>query len=218
VLSVSAQCEGSWLEPQASLPDLLRTGARHAGQPKKRLKRVKPEELAVPDQPNTVWSMDFMADRLEDTRAFRLLNVVDDFNREELGIEVDFSLPVARVTRALDRIIEWRGRPLMIRVDNGPEYISNCLHQWAGTRGIAIQAHPARQAATERLHRTLEQNDSPRVAGSIHVCNLQGGAGLRHRLALDKQQRPPQHGAWRDQTRSETEATISSVNSTIESH
>ena len=54
--------------------------------PKKRLKREKPEELAVPDQPKTVWSMGFMADRLEDMRAFRLLNVVDDFNREGLGI------------------------------------------------------------------------------------------------------------------------------------
>ena len=61
--------------------------------PKKRLKREKPEVLAVPDQPNTVWSMDFMADCLEDMRSFRLLNVVDDFNREGLGIEVDFSLP-----------------------------------------------------------------------------------------------------------------------------
>jgi putative transposase len=95
---------------------------------KKRLKREKPEELTVPDQPNTVWSMDFMAERLEDMRAFRLLNVVDDFDREGLGIEVDFSPPAARVTRALDRIIEWRGRPLVIRVDNGPEYIGDCLH------------------------------------------------------------------------------------------
>jgi putative transposase len=50
--------------------------------PKKRLKREKPDELAVPNQPNMVWSMDFMADRLEDMRAFRLFNVVDDFNRE----------------------------------------------------------------------------------------------------------------------------------------
>ena len=107
--------------------------------PKKRLKREKPEELSVPDQPNTVWSMDFMADRLDDMRAFRLLNVVDDFNREGLGIDVDFSLPAERVTRSLDRIIEWRGAPDVIRVDNGPEYISGHLLSWAGDRGIAIQ-------------------------------------------------------------------------------
>ncbi|WP_438618900.1 DDE-type integrase/transposase/recombinase [Oryzifoliimicrobium ureilyticus] len=76
--------------------------------PRRRLKREKPEELAVPDAPNVVWSMDFMADRLADGRQFRLLNVLDDFNREGLGIEVDFSLPAERVVRSLNQIIEWR--------------------------------------------------------------------------------------------------------------
>ena len=55
------------------------------------MKRDKPDALAVPDAPNMTWSMDFMAGRLGDGRAFRLLNVLDDFNREGLGIEVDFS-------------------------------------------------------------------------------------------------------------------------------
>ena len=106
--------------------------------PKKRLKRERPEELVVPEAPNTMWSMDFMADRLEDLRQFRLLNVVDDFNREGLGIEVDFSLPATRVIRSLDRIIEWRGRPLGIRVDNGPEYVSHALKKWAQDNDIAL--------------------------------------------------------------------------------
>ena len=87
--------------------------------PRKRLKREKPEALMVPERPNRVWSMDFMADRLGDGRAFRLLNVLDDFNREGLGIEVDFSLPAERVIRSLNQIIEWRGKPETIRVDNG---------------------------------------------------------------------------------------------------
>ena len=64
--------------------------------PRKRLKREKPEALAVPDRPNRVWSMDFMADRLGDGRAFRLLNAMDDFNLEGFGIEVDFSHPTER--------------------------------------------------------------------------------------------------------------------------
>lgn len=55
--------------------------------------------------------MDFMADRLDDGRQFRLLNVLDDFNREGPGIEIDFSLPAERVVRALNQIIEWRGAP-----------------------------------------------------------------------------------------------------------
>jgi putative transposase len=84
--------------------------------PKKRLKREVPEELAVPEQPHVTWSMDFMADSLEDARAFRLLNVLDDFNRKGLGIEADFSLPAERVTRTLDQIIEWRGCPQAIRM------------------------------------------------------------------------------------------------------
>ena len=127
--------------------------------PRKRLKRQTPEALAVPEAPNVTWSMDFMADRLEDTRAFRLLNVLDDFNREGLGIEVDFSLPAERVIRSLDRIIEWRGRPLAIRVDNGPEYISGQLLSWAEDRGIAIQhiqpGKPQQNAYIERYNRTV---------------------------------------------------------------
>ena len=90
--------------------------------PRKRLKWDKPDALAVPDAPNVTWSLEFMADRLGEGRAFRLLNVLDDFNREALGIEVDFSVPAERVIRSLNRIIEWRGKPETIWVDTGPEY------------------------------------------------------------------------------------------------
>ena len=127
--------------------------------PRKRLTREKPEELAVPDEPNEMWSMDFMADRLEDTRAFRLLNVVDDFNREGLGIKVDISLPAERVIRSLDRIIEWRGGPSAIRVDNGPEYVSHTLHQLAEVHGIALHdmqpGKPQQNAYIESYNRTV---------------------------------------------------------------
>lgn len=127
--------------------------------PRKRLTRERPQELVVPNEPNVMWSMDFMADRLEDARAFRLLNVVDDFNREGLGIEVDFSLPTTRVIRSLDRIIEWRGRPGAIRVDNGPEYVSHALRQWAEQRGIALHhiepGKPQQNAYIERYNRTV---------------------------------------------------------------
>jgi putative transposase len=78
--------------------------------PRKRLVRDKPETLTVPLAMNQVWSMDFMHDQLEDGRSIRLFNVIDDFNREALGIEVDFSLPSERVVRSLDQIIAWRGK------------------------------------------------------------------------------------------------------------
>ncbi|WP_090525768.1 IS3 family transposase, partial [Paracoccus isoporae] len=127
--------------------------------PRRRLKREKPEELAVPDAPNMTWSMDFMADRLADGRQFRLLNVLDDFNREGLGIEVDFSLPAERVVRSLNQIIEWRGRPLAIRVDNGPEYVSSKLMNWAERQGIALTyiqpGKPQQNAYVERYNRTV---------------------------------------------------------------
>ena len=84
-----------------------------------RIKRDKPDALTVPNATNMVWSMDFMADGREDGRQFRLLNVLDDFNREGLGIEVDFSLPAERVIRSLNQITGWRGKPSAIRVDNG---------------------------------------------------------------------------------------------------
>ena len=99
--------------------------------PKKRLKREKPEPLEVPAKLNQTWSMDFMHDQLADGRRYRLFNVIDDCNREGLGIEVDFSLPAERVIRALDQIIEWRGQPDTIRCDNGPEYVSDLLEKWA---------------------------------------------------------------------------------------
>lgn len=123
--------------------------------PRKRLKREKPEELAVLAEPNVTWSLEFMADRSEDTRSFWLLNDLDNFNREGLGMDADFSLPAERVMRTLDRIIEWRGQPLAIRVDNGPELFSGMLLSWAEKRGIAIQhmqpGKPQQNAYINRL-------------------------------------------------------------------
>jgi putative transposase len=94
--------------------------------------------LAAPTAINQSWSMDFMHDQLADGRSIRLLNVIDDFNREGLGIEVDFSRPSERVIRSLDRIIEWRGKPNAIGCDTGPEYISAVTLAWAARHGIRI--------------------------------------------------------------------------------
>lgn len=127
--------------------------------PKKRIVRDVPQPLAVPKKINVMWSMDFMHDALSDGRSFRLFNVLDDFNREGLGIEVDFSLPAERVTRTLDQIIEWRGKPEAIRCDNGPEYISGALALWAAKRSIRIEfiqpGNPQQNAYIERYNRTV---------------------------------------------------------------
>lgn len=127
--------------------------------PKKRLVREKPEPLAVPATLNECWSMDFMQDSLTDGRSYRLFNVIDDFNREGLCIDVDFSLPALRVVRALDQVIEWRGKPQLIRCDNGPEYLSGVLTTWAENRGIKLlyiqPGKPQQNAYVERYNRTV---------------------------------------------------------------
>ena len=87
--------------------------------PRKRSKRDRPDELSVPTKPNQVWSMDFMFDALADVRSIRSLNVIDDYNREGLAVDVDLSMSSLRVIRTLEQIIEWRGKPAMIRCDNG---------------------------------------------------------------------------------------------------
>ena len=127
--------------------------------PKRRLKRAAPEPLAVPESINQVWSMDFMHDQLEDGRCFRVLNVIDDFNRESLDMEIDLSLPAGRVIRTLNRIIEWRGKPSVIRCDNGPEYVSVSVQNWANENDIKIQfiqpGKPQQNAFVERFNRTV---------------------------------------------------------------
>jgi putative transposase len=127
--------------------------------PRQRIKRQSPEPLAVPSSPNGVWSMDFMHDNLTDGRAYRSLNVIDDFNRELLCAEIDLSLPASRVIKALNQVIEWRGKPQAIRSDNGPEYISHKLANWAAKQGITLwftqPGNPQQNAYIERFNRTM---------------------------------------------------------------
>jgi len=126
--------------------------------PKRRIKRDKPDALSGPTEENQVWSMDFMSDSLEDGRALRTFNVIDDYNREALGIDVDFSLPTLRVIRSLEQIIAWRGKPNAIRCDNGPEYVSQQLIDWANKCKITLMyiqpGKPTQNAYIERFNRT----------------------------------------------------------------
>ncbi len=119
----------------------------------------KPAPLAVPKALSQTWSMDFMHDQLQDGRSYRLFNVIDDFNPEALGIAAGFSLPSERMIRSLEQIIEWRGRPTMLRCDNGPEYVSGALITWAREQGIYVEytqpARPQQNAYVERFNRTV---------------------------------------------------------------
>jgi len=127
--------------------------------PRRRITRDRPLELGTATAINQVWSMDFMSDSLIDGRALRTFNVLDDYNREGLGIEVDLSLPSERVIRSLNQIIEWRGRPSALRCDNGPEYISQALVEWANDNQITLMyiqpGKPTQNAYVERYNRTV---------------------------------------------------------------
>ena len=114
----------------------LRLNIKRRG--KRRLPARIKEPLSVPVRPNEVWSVDFMSDALWSGRRFRTFNVLDDFNREALRIEVDTNLPAARIVRALDELRELRGTPHRLRMDNGPELISDALAKWAKRHGVEL--------------------------------------------------------------------------------
>ncbi len=126
--------------------------------PRRRIIRDRPDALSVPTKINQVWSMDFMSDSLENGSKLRTFNVMDDYNREGLTIDVDKSLPSARVIRALEQVIEWRGKPAALRCDNGPEYISGQMIEWANQNQITLlyiqPGKPTQNAYIERFNRT----------------------------------------------------------------
>jgi putative transposase len=106
---------------------------------RKRLTRADRVPLPAPSGRGERWSMDFMADTLADGRAFRTLNIVDDFSRECVAIEVDRSLPGARVVRVLEQLRLTVGLPRAIVLDNGPEFAGRALEAWAYAHGVELR-------------------------------------------------------------------------------
>src|SRR5215213_9712059 len=156
--SGSAECTERWL----CTPWHLHARASVKRKPKKRLPARAAQTLVVPGQANQTWSLDFMSDSLSNGRTFRTLNVIDDYNREALWIEVDTSLPAERVVRVLEQLLSWRRRPARIRMDNGPELISKRLESWASEQHIDLlhiqPGKPAQNAYIERFNRTFRED------------------------------------------------------------
>ena len=121
----------------------------------------KRQPLAVLPAVNQSWSLDFVHDALICGKRFRTLNVIDEGVRECLAIEVDTSLPAARVVRVLDRICAWRGSPKQLRMDNGPELISLQLVAWCQRHDVEMlhiqPGKPNQNAYIERFNRTFRQ-------------------------------------------------------------
>ena len=103
-----------------------------------------------------------MSDSLWDGRRIRLLNIIDDYNREVLKIETDTSLPTQRVIRSLTSLAITRGLPEMIRVDNGPEFISNKMDMWCKENGVKLifiqPGKPTQNAYIERFNGTFRRD------------------------------------------------------------
>jgi len=118
-------------------------------------------ERPVATDANQGWSMDFMNDELYDGRRIRLLTLVDNFTRESLAIEVSDHLGGHRVVEVLMRLGEERNLPKTIRVDNGPEFISKVLDQWAYLNGVALDlsrpGKPTDNAFIEAFNGRLRQ-------------------------------------------------------------
>ena len=105
---------------------------------RKQVARSPRAAIPVPSRPHERWSIDFVSDTIATGRSFRALTVVDDLTRLCPLIEVDTSLSAERVTRSLDRAAARTGWPRAIVVDNGPEFTSRAMDQWAYERGIEL--------------------------------------------------------------------------------
>jgi putative transposase len=137
----------------------LRLNKRRKG--KRRLPSRNPAPLAASQRMNECWSADFMSDGLWHGRRFRTFNVVDDFNREALAIEVDLNLPSERVVRVLERIAAWRGYPQKLRLDNGPELVAIALAEWAESHNVQLEfikpGKPMQNGFIERFNRSYRE-------------------------------------------------------------
>ena len=126
---------------------------------KRRLPSRAPVRLEAQTVVNGCWSVDFMGDALMHGQRFRMFNVLDDFSREVLAVEVDTNLPAARIIRVLDRIAAWRGYPTKMRMDNGPAFVSTQLVGWALQHGIDLEftqpGKPTQNSYVERFNRTF---------------------------------------------------------------
>jgi putative transposase len=136
-------------------------GLNQVRRTKKRLPNRDVVPLNAPPQLNTTWAMDFMGDSLYSGRSYRLLNVLDEGNREALAIEVDFSLPSPRVVAVLDELVAQYGAPRQLRCDNGPEFIADAVRTWCESHGITLAfiepGKPNQNAYIERFNRSFRE-------------------------------------------------------------
>jgi putative transposase len=129
---------------------------------KRRLPQRFREALCSPANVNQTWSMDFMHDTLTNGRKVRIFNLIDDYNREALAVEADYSHSGHSVVRILEQVIGFKGKPVEIRCDNGPEFLSNILVEYCNNQGVLIKyiqpGKPTQNAFIERFNKTYRED------------------------------------------------------------
>ena len=129
---------------------------------KRRIPNPEKQVLLQPIKQNITWSADFMEDRLENGRKVRILNVIDDYNREALLCEPGFSFPAERVVELFQQLIEWYGKPESIRTDNSPEFIAKAFKDFCKNSQIThlrIQkGKPMQNGYVERFNKTFRED------------------------------------------------------------
>lgn len=171
-----------------------------------RVERVPP---SLPTRADERYSMDFMRDTLADGPVFRTLNLVDDYTRECLAIEVDTSLPGARVVRVLERLAAAGRQPLHIVVDNGPEFASKAVDQWAARCGVNLRFIDPGQPTQNAFIESFNGKFRDECLSQHWFVSLEEARSVSEEWRVDYNERPP-HRSLQHQTPAEFAAKCSS--------
>lgn len=106
---------------------------------RKKIPEADRQPLIRPGQANEIWSMDFVFDRIASGRTLKCLTIVDDGTHESVAVVPEHTIGGDHLTRLLDAVCSQRGRPMMIRSDNGPEFTGKAMLTWAHRHGIALR-------------------------------------------------------------------------------